>query len=144
LNTFLRLLYLSTMTTTDRYDVEYVIYRNQVFRKPALLFHVPDKYKTYELCLAAFVLDDVASLQYVPREHKTYELCMTAVKCCGTNVYFVPEEHKTVELKAYALQSNRFVDTNICLDNDSSESEIMHRFETYNRMNAFGAYLEWD
>ncbi len=88
---------------------KYLIYRSQVLRKPAVLRDVPEEYKTYELCLAAFVFDEVNSLQYVPDEHKTYELCMTAVKCCGTNVYHVPDEHKTDEIKAAAMKQNQWI-----------------------------------
>lgn len=88
---------------------KYLLYRSQVFRNPAMLYHVLEEYKTYEICLAAFVYDEVNALQYVPDHHKTYELCMTAVKCCGTNVYFVPEEHLTNELKAAAMNQNPWI-----------------------------------
>jgi len=100
---------------------KYVIYRAQVFHKPAMLSYVPEAYKTYELCLAAFVFDEVNSLQYVPDRHKTYELCITAVKCSGTNYFFVPEEHRTEELKEAAMNQNRWL-TKELLDGDFSPS----------------------
>lgn len=86
----------------------------------AALEYVPNKYKTYELCLYAVrhntpVDEGCSALAFVPEELKTYELCLEAIKHdylisvfwdCGHTVErdyadainFVPEKFKTPEL----------------------------------------------
>lgn len=78
----------------------YVSYLNSVTNNGKILRTIPDRYKTYELCLAA-VKNYGLSLQYVPTEHKSYEMCLEAVKKTGWALVYVLSEH---------------IDSNICLE----------------------------
>jgi len=91
----------------------------------AALEYVPNKYKTYELCLDAIrhntpVDEGCSALAFVPEEFKTYELCLEAVRHdylisyywetgytvafdYSTAINFVPEKLKTPELCFEAL-----------------------------------------
>jgi hypothetical protein len=66
---------------------------------------VPEKLKTYDVCLAA-VRNSGWVLGYVPEKHKTAELCLEAVRQNGVALVDVPEEQKTAELCFEAVRQN--------------------------------------
>jgi hypothetical protein len=94
----------------------------------AALEYVPDKYKTYELCLDAVrhntpVDEGCSALAFVPDELKTYELCLEAVRHdylisiywetgntvefdYAAAINFVPKKLRTPELCFEALINN--------------------------------------
>jgi hypothetical protein len=66
---------------------------------------VPEKLKTYELCMTA-VKQNGWNFEYVPEKHKTFELCMAAVEAYRNALEYVPEKHKTFELCQAAVEQS--------------------------------------
>jgi hypothetical protein len=62
-----------------------------------LLSRIPEKERTYELCLEA-VKRTGQALQFVPKRFLTEEICWTAIKTNGWAIKYVPEEFRTYEL----------------------------------------------
>lgn len=100
------------------------IFRNTEFyfeviqRQIEAFKHVPDEYKTTEMCLFAvehdgysggwisenaYYLNAVPKLSYVPDALKTEELCLTAVKQNWHALEFVPDTLKTGEMCRIAV-----------------------------------------
>jgi len=98
----------------------------------AALEFVPDKYKTYELCLDAVrhnmpVDDGCSALAFVPEEFKTHELCLEAIRHDTlTSIFwenysvepdytaaidFVPEKLRTPELCFEAVKHSPYSPT---------------------------------
>ena len=63
----------------------------------AILGKIPEKNRTYSVCLQAVSVDS-GSFEYVPDEHKTYELCLAAAQHSGSSVKNLPEEYYSEEL----------------------------------------------
>jgi Domain of unknown function (DUF4116) len=59
------------------------------------LRHVPERYRTPELCRIA-VEQNGRALEYVPDNYKTLELCRLAVQGNGTALEFVPEKRQNL------------------------------------------------
>jgi len=95
----------------------------------AALEFVPNRYKTYELCLDAVrhnapVDEGCSALAFVPEEFKTYELCLEAIKHdCITSIFWenhsvepdytaainlVPEKLRTPELCFEAVKHSPY------------------------------------
>jgi len=70
---------------------------------PVNLMHVPEKYKTYELCLKA--IKKGGSLQHVPIKFRTRGLSVIAVKNFGGNITEVPREFITPGLCLMAIKT---------------------------------------
>lgn len=78
-------------------------YLEMVLSRELQLKHVPKKFITRKLCLAA-VQKNLYGLEQVPKEFKTYEICLEAVKHSVVAISFVPEELFTAELIFEALK----------------------------------------
>ena len=71
----------------------------------AALEYVPEKYKTYELCLDAVrhntpVDEGCSALAFVPEKYKTYDLCLEAIRYDYLiSIYWEPDQYgfRTVE-----------------------------------------------
>ena len=63
----------------------------------AILRDIPEKLRTYPVCLLAVTVDS-GSFQHVPEVHKTYELCLAAAKTGCTPDPVFPKEYYTDEL----------------------------------------------
>lgn len=94
------------------------------------LIHIPEKYRSLEVCEQAirtsptamasvpksiadydfcfkFIKIQPTIISDVPREHLTYELCLAAVNTGRIFLYFVPTIHRTVELCLLALEKQK-------------------------------------
>ena len=67
-----------------------------VRNNPAVIFLVPDRFKTQELCIKAFEVDPW-QLHDVPDHFKTQEMCDNAVKDDPSSLEFVPDWFVTQE-----------------------------------------------
>lgn len=96
---------------------------------PRILEHIPEKLKTYEMCLAAvsksgpeyqYVRQSLKSnqdicnaavksnpfvIRSISSENKTYEMCLGVVKKHGSLLVCVPTKYKTIEMCYAALNS---------------------------------------
>ncbi len=85
------------------YDV--CVAKKTVMNDGDSLRHIPDKYITFELCLAA-VTNTGWILRYIPEKYITYEMCLTAVTNDGCALDCVPIKHKTPVLCSIAVAQN--------------------------------------
>ena len=69
------------------------------------LQHIPEKFKTAELCLEA-VIDNGWALEFVPTKLKTIKLCRKAVKSTGNALQYVPDEYRTAEICLLAVEND--------------------------------------
>ena len=78
----------------------YEEYLELVKEKGLSLAFVPDKYRTYEICLEAIKVNPSINIDCVPDKHKTYELCLEVVKNSFLNriLSIIPDKHRTYEL----------------------------------------------
>ena len=78
----------------------YEEYLELVKEKGLSLAFVPDKYRTYEICLEAIKVNPSINIDCVPDKHKTYELCFEVVKNSFLNriLSIIPDKHRTYEL----------------------------------------------
>ena len=88
--------------TPDSHFTENIIEAIFVSYGGHALEHVPDIFKTKEVCNRAVELDGYA-LFFVPEELKTFELCLTAVKTYPGVLRCVPVEFRTHELCLAAI-----------------------------------------
>jgi len=81
-----------------------------LFEKNLRIFSkVPEKYRNYEMCLAAISSPEntsVGILNSVPLKHKTEELCKAAVTMNGISLIGVPRKYKTPEICEIAVKQN--------------------------------------
>ena len=78
----------------------YEEYLELVKERGLSLAFVPDKYRTYEICLEAIKVNPSINIDCVPDKHKTYELCLEVVKNSFLNriLSIIPDKHRTYEL----------------------------------------------
>jgi hypothetical protein len=85
-------------------DADYYI--NRIQKDPKFgLEHVPEKFRTPEVCKAAVEIYDWA-LKDVPEKFITPELCKIAVEHSGYALRYVPEKFITPELCKIAIENN--------------------------------------
>ncbi len=71
-----------------------------------VLYHVPEKLKTGEICLAV-VRQTGLALEDVPEKLKTEEICLIAIQQDWEALAYVPEDMITEEICLVAVQQNR-------------------------------------
>lgn len=69
---------------------------------PSTLMHIPEKLRTYDLCLAAMSVEENGggALQHVPASLRTPEMCEAAVKSNFSNLQFVVDKTKDLCIEA--------------------------------------------
>jgi hypothetical protein len=108
-------------------------YLRMIEEKELQLRHVPKKFITRKLCLAA-VKKTLYALQEVPKEFKTYEICLEAVKFSVVAISFVPEELFTAELFFEAIRhygDEHIVYESSCIPKDFAKKDPKMSYEKY-------------
>ena len=72
-----------------------------VKQNPDALWFVRKDILNYDICL-----EDGMALNIIPDKHKTYNLCLEAVKQNGAAYYYVPDKHKTEKLRMETVKQN--------------------------------------
>ena len=83
------------------------LYRIAVKHDLGAFIYFPEELKTIDMCIEALKSGADETLAFIPDKYKSYELCLFAVCQNGLALQFVPEKFKTHELCNVALSNTR-------------------------------------
>ena len=90
--------------------LDYNDFLDLVSQEPGALEFVPEKMRTYELCLIAMKCASKAAIEnyhingegfpliHVPMQHRTVEMCLAAASWCNRALWFFPRELRTLDM----------------------------------------------
>ncbi len=90
----------------DLADVPAAFLHNAAFWERVALKHIPDEYKTYDLCLSS-VRKTGSYLQYVPEQMRDVVMCKAALAENTWTCRFIPEQFHGDEFFINAYQTSR-------------------------------------
>ena len=90
-----------TISVDDIVALTKTLYMALVKINGSLLYEVPARLRTYEICMAAVKKDGRALIE-VPEIHRDNEMCTEAVKNNGSALGAVPDRYRTFELAKIA------------------------------------------